>query len=135
MSTTSSQLTQLPMIECSSCGKQVGHLYEDYQQFTRNLLKDIEQNGMPPALNDDYVTTGEEEPRDIKPYLETYYNWCAANGATPFNANNIIIRALLGLVPLEDSAIPYSIEEDGQRGYYEVKICCMTMLMTDPSSQ
>lgn len=136
------------MLECSSCGKYIGHLMKDYYDMTILLVNDLERHEGKPRLDGNYVTS---EGRDIKPYLRTYYDW--ANDSRnygdafvtvvgpggrpvtqPYRAPNAVIaRALLSIKPLSLDDLPYGVEEDGQRSMFEERYCCQRMFLTDPT--
>ena len=146
------------MIECSSCGAVLGHLYLDHLELTERLTKDLARNGSP---TDVYVSsTGV----DLKPNLDVYYAWARARAAeanskamaaleedevfgeivdkTPkitaanylYTPQNMIARALLSPVRWTEQDFPYSLAPDGQRSMFAAATCCLRMFMADPSA-
>jgi len=121
---------QLSMSECSSCGTHLGHLMEDYYNFSSTLIEDIRANGKP-LLNEDYYTS---DGRDLKElYLTVYYEWLDSNKSS-YTPINVIQRALLRHIPLKEEDLPYAVEADGQRGMHEPRVCCLRMFLCDPST-
>ena len=123
---------QLPMMECSACGNHVGHMYDDYYELSKRLYDDIasSDDGFP-KLEGIYLT---KRNRDLKPFLQTYYNWLKKqDGLEYYEPANVIARALLSVIPLTETALPYSKEPDNQLGVFEARMCCMRMFQADPS--
>ncbi len=127
----------LPMPECSSCGRFLGHLYDDHIELTKKLTADI-ANGGPQGS---YIGTISED--DITEFVETYYTWRAeqeakdkekAKNLPVFTPLNIVARALIRVKPLEDSDLPFGTarELDGQRTVFEHSICCLRMFQGNP---
>ena len=123
-------LYQLPMNECSSCGQIVGHMYDDFYTLTKQLTTELKTRSIP---SETYRTT---EGKDITEFIRVYYSWFDKNKGKvlEYFPANIIARALLATVPLEESLLPFghSREPDGQISFNEPKICCLRMLETDP---
>lgn len=93
-------------------------------------MDDLDQNDGVPALKDNYVSS---DGRDLSQYISVYYKWAAENPERALlEPANVVARAILSLVPLEEKDLPYAVEEDGQRGAFEARICCLRMFQTDP---
>ena len=125
---------QLSMSECSSCGTHLGHLIENYYNFSSTLIEDIRAHGGIPILNDDYITS---DGRDLKQlYLTVYYKWLAEDPPSRsfYTPINVIQRALLRHIQLTPKDLPYTVEADGQRGLHEPRMCCLRMFLCDPST-
>lgn len=123
-------LYQLPMIECSSCGQHLGHLYESYYTLTQQLTEELKNYDTPSG------TYRADNGDDISQFINTYYTWYnQQEGPVPTHEPcNIVARALLRLRELEPEHLPFGStrEPDGQMSFYEARICCMRMLQTDP---
>ena len=122
---------QLSMIECSSCGQQLGHLYEDYYELTIKLEREL-KNG---KIDGSYKTRHGD---DLSMFLKTYYDWATDNAEKAvFQPANIIARALLRIKELDTKDLPFGMktELDGQRDVHEVRVCCLRMFQCDPSAQ
>ena len=124
----------LPMPECSSCGRFLGHLYDDHIELTKKLQTDIDNTGSPQGQ---YIGTISGE--DITEFINTYYTWRAEwdkthPGFPVFTPLNIVSRALIAVKPLEEKDLPFGTarEEDGQRTVFEHSICCLRMFQGNP---
>ena len=123
-------LYQLPMLECSSCGQIVGHMYEDYYRLSEQLMKELKEQP-------EQIPRGDYQAlSDLNPFIKTYYAWYLKNKETAleYYPCNIIARALLQTCVLVEGHLPFGSkrEEDNQLSYFEPKICCLRMLETDP---
>jgi hypothetical protein len=126
----------LPMPECSSCGRFLGHLYDDHVMLTKKLQSDLE-NGRVLSSTTTYV--GEISEEDITDFVKTYYIWRAGWDRTHpdfpvFSPLNIVARALIAIKPLEEADLPFGTarEEDGQRTVFEHSLCCLRMFQGNP---
>lgn len=123
----------LPMPECSSCGRFLGHLYDDHIELTKKLEKDI-ANGGPTGS---YI--GQVSGEDITQFVNTYYEWRVEWDKTHpdfpvFTPLNIVSRALIAIKPLETTDLPFGTarEVDGQRTVFEHSLCCLRMFQGNP---
>lgn len=132
----------LQMIECSSCGNVVGHLFDDYYALRARLQKEINSGRDIPS--DQYVVQATGD--DIGPFLRTFYTWVKetvdedpdsvkAFVARRYQPANIVARAMLRLKELDKEELPFGSkrEADGQHSRFEPRICCLRMLGTDPT--
>lgn len=126
---------QLPMIECSSCGQVVGHLYGDFYSLTKQLMEELEGTDIPSGS---YQTKSGD---DIRPFLRTYYSWYSEAKEQPdppleYLPNNVVARALLRTAELNTEDLPFGSkrETDGTLSFDEPRICCIRMLITDPGT-
>lgn len=125
-------LYELPMLECSSCGQHLGHLYEDYYRLTKQLMEELETQSVPYG---DYTTS---QGDDLTSFVQTYYTWLIEQDQTrsiPVHEPcNIIARALLRTRELKLEHLPFGSakEDDGQMSVHEARICCLRMFQTDP---
>jgi hypothetical protein len=124
----------LPMPECSSCGRFLGHLYDDHIELTKKLQKDLDESGGPRGY---YV--GQVSGEEITDFVHTYYRWRNVWDQTHpdfpvFNPLNIVSRALIAIKPLEETDLPFGTarEMDGQRTVFEHSICCLRMFQGNP---
>lgn len=124
----------LPMPECSSCGRFLGHLYDDHIELTKKLQRDVEEKGGPSGR---YI--GSISGEDITDFVMTYYKWRkdfdkTHPGFTVFTPLNIVSRALIAVKPLEVTDLPFGTarEVDGQRTVFEHSICCLRMFQGNP---
>ena len=120
----------LQMPECSSCGRFLGHLYDDHVELTKKLTDDLAKNSKPTGKYIGAVST-----QDITSFIDTYYTWKAKNPDSPdFKPLNIVSRAFLALKPLEESDLPFGTarEDDGQRTVFDHPICCLRMFQGNP---
>ena len=122
---------QLPMLECSSCGRYVGTLYNDYYDLSAKLVKDLGSGTNP---KEQYSC---ENGDDITEYVQTYYKWYNENKphALEYTPVQIIARALLRTKELDPEDLPYGSlrNPDKQMSMHEAKMCCLRMLLTDPT--
>ena len=124
----------LPMIECSTCGNSVGHLYADYDRLTQKL-KEVLHAGTALSPTSEGFTYGDGS--SLAPYLATYYTWLQG-GTHPdlYEPANVVARGLLRIRDLEPAHLPFGrLNPDGQRNQFEASICCLRMLHSDPSTQ
>jgi hypothetical protein len=124
----------LPMPECSSCGRFLGHLYDDHIELTKRLQKDLEDHGAPRGS---YV--GKVSGEDITDFVYTYYTWRAEWDKTHpdfpvFTPLNIVSRAFLSIKALEPTDLPFGTarEVDDQRSVFDHPLCCMRMFQGNP---
>lgn len=127
--------TQLPMIECSSCGKIVGHLYHDYYNALLVLesIHDKLVNGSMSLSAAQAMFDGLENGNLWEKYLGKYYDYVQKHSEfdhTLFAPKSLICHALLFHRKLEDSDLPLN-EHSRDPGC--VKYCCMRMLQCDNS--
>ena len=120
------------MPECSSCGRFLGHLYDDQVELTNKLTKELEKTNVP---NETYI--GAISKKDITPFIETYYTWRSRpeNSSKPvFTPLNIVSRAFLSIKELEESDLPFGTarEVDGQRSVFDHPLCCLRMFQGNP---
>jgi DNA-directed RNA polymerase subunit N (RpoN/RPB10) len=125
-------LEQLPMIECSSCGQCIGHLFEDYYDLSKNLIDELAYREVPSGT---YITSMGD---DISKFIHTYYTWYNniedKSGVLKYSPKNIVARALLRLQDLTEDSLPFGSdrEPDMQLSPYNTRICCLRMFMSDP---
>jgi hypothetical protein len=124
----------LPMPECSSCGRFLGHLYDDHIELTKRLQTDLEKNGGP---NGSYI--GSISGEDITDFITTYYTWREEWDQTHpdfpvFTPLNIVSRAFLAIKPLEVTDLPFGTarEIDDQRSVFDHPLCCLRMFQGNP---
>jgi hypothetical protein len=120
----------LQMPECSSCGRFLGHLYDDHVELTKKLTLNIENDSVE---NDQYV--GQVSGVDITDFISVYYTWLEKQTVKPeFTPLNIVSRAFLSLRPLTEAELPFgtSREEDGQRSVFDHPLCCLRMFQGNP---
>lgn len=133
---------ELQMIECSSCGNIVGHLYDDYYALRGQLQKELDSGRKVPSGSYVVKATGD----DIGPYLRTYYEWAndqidedpsaiKAIIAQRYQPANIVARAMLRIKELDKDDLPFGSkrEADGQLSRFETRMCCLRMMQTDPT--
>jgi DNA-directed RNA polymerase subunit N (RpoN/RPB10) len=138
MAQESGSLYQLPLIECTNCGTCVGHMFDDYYKFLKQLTDELLNGYEIPRQT--YITKSGD---DIGPFLRTYYTWKStlepnsqtANIAQRYTPSSVMARALLRSKELDASELPFgsSRDEDGQLSPFEVRICCARTLQTDPT--
>lgn len=126
-------LEQLPMIECSSCGNCIGHLFEDYYDLSKQLIDELSRNDVPSGK---YITN---EGDDISEFISTYYTWYDTidkSKVLEYSPRNIVARALLRLRELSPDHLPFGTERepDMQLSPYNTRICCLRMFMSDPGA-
>lgn len=122
------------MIECSTCGKAIGHLYGAYYRIAQYLIEVLAENRqVDPAAPEYTYGTG----NTLGPYLATYYGWLADQHQTDFyEPANVVARGLLRIRELQREHLPFGrANPDGQRNQFEASICCLRMLHSDPSTQ
>jgi hypothetical protein len=123
------------MIECSTCGNCLGHLYRDYVRLAIQLSRDLASDVIPEPKDKRY-TYGDGD--SIAPFLHTYYTWVEQNPKYKdiYEPQNVVARAMLRLRELKPEHLPFGKPAaDGQRNQYEAALCCLRMLQLDPSSQ
>lgn len=117
------------MLECSSCGQYVGHLYEDYYTLTKQLVHELEHRTIPTMR---YITSSN---KDVSKFIHNYYTWYDQHkdeaSVLEYLPGAIVSRALLNL---KETPLPFGSlsEPDGQQSPFEAKICCLRMLQTNP---
>jgi hypothetical protein len=129
----------LPMIECSTCGNAVGHLYADYYRITQKLKEVLKEHGG--MIDFAAVEYRYGDDNTVGPFLATYYTWLQAQKALGSSVDfyepaNVVARGLLRIRDLAPEHLPFGrLNPDGQRGRFEASICCLRMLHSDPSTQ
>lgn len=123
--------TQLPMIECSSCGKIIGHLYKDFYDAVMTLekhhdsfLKGADGSGLFRALRNEDIWAK---------YLKKYYEHLRSDtsvDANLYSPKALVAKALLFHRYLQDSDLPL---HEHERDSGCVRYCCIRMLMCDNS--
>lgn len=125
---------ELPMIECSSCGKIVGHLYELLYKEKKILNSEIEQGItihkylsdekneliIPEGISDDLYNNF------YKPYYE-YIRISKNKTEIELSSCNMIIRALLTDIT---EKIKFPINDNASDA---VRYCCIRTLACDSS--
>lgn len=115
---------------CSSCGRQMGHLYEDHINLSKKLETELKSTAVP---QQNYI--GDISGKDITDFVHTYYSWQVKNpNKIKFQPHNIISRGLLSLSPLTEEMLPFGTarEEDNQLSMLSEPVCCLRMLQCDP---
>jgi len=125
-------LYQLPMLECSSCGQHLGHLYEDFYVLTKQLKNELENYKRPTG-----TYSAKYNGDDITEFVRVYYEWYDQQEGANIPVHepaNIVARALLRTQELDPSHLPFgsNVQDDGQLSIHEARICCLRMLQTDP---
>jgi DNA-directed RNA polymerase subunit N (RpoN/RPB10) len=125
-------LYELPMLECSSCGQHLGHLYKDFYTLTKQLKNELEYSGRPTGS---YITKANND--NITEFVRTYYDWYKQQEGADVpvhEPSNIVARALLRTQELDSAHLPFgsNVQDDGQLSTHEARICCLRMLQTDP---
>ena len=121
----------LQMPECSSCGRFLGHLYDDHVELTKKVTLNIEKG----TIDDEYI--GTVSNINITNFIMTYYTWVEkpenANGPE-FTPLNIVSRAFLSLKDLTEDDLPFGTirESDGQRSVFDHPLCCLRMFQGNP---
>ena len=138
-----SSISQLPYVCCVSCGNQLGHLFEHYYTFTKNL-------------NDyhDGLVSGDMAPTEVDrslfiiedmgyngyniwdSFLKGYYTWLQDGDnrkKANMTASGLVMQALLADYNLKSESdinkhLPFNFS-----GQDCVRICCKTALLTDNS--
>lgn len=130
----------LPMIECSSCGNQLGHLYNPYFILSKQLLRDTTSaEGSYDAVVD-LITNNKDkytyEDGNISDFLITYYTWAKDHTDLDlFKPSNLVARALLAVRDLTSDQLPFGKPgQDGQRNPYDARTCCMCAFQCTPIS-
>jgi hypothetical protein len=128
------------MIECSACGKQLGHLYASYINMSKQLIRDTSSvDGNYDALidlikenTDKYNYVG----GNITEFLTIYYTWAKDHPSHDlFQPSNLVARALLAINDLTPDQLPFGYQGlDGQRNPYDARTCCMTSFQCTPVS-
>ena len=136
----SSLTTQLPMIECSSCGKYVGHLFDQY--YNAILVLEDKHQGI---LNGE-GNLDTEDPYDLggiwTNYIRVYYKFMLGKKeslseeqykrlANLYSVRALIQKALLFHRPLTDDDLPLN-EHERDTGC--VRACCKRALACDNSN-
>ncbi len=125
----------MPMIECSSCGQCLGHLYDDFYDLSKKLLDELQTSSDVPTGF--YIT---RDGDDIGPFLTTYYEWYSKHrndkDVIVYRPETIIARALLRIQELSEDFLPFGShrEEDNQLSPFEARACCLRMFQTDPGA-
>ena len=136
-----SKTTQLPILECSSCLKQVGHLFDDYYSAIITL-QDVHDK----ILYEKENISSAEDPYSLgsiwSDYLAHYYKYMQSvqDSKSPeeykkiaemYTFKALICRALLFHRPLTAADLPL---HEHQRDSGCVRICCIRALMCDNST-
>jgi DNA-directed RNA polymerase subunit N (RpoN/RPB10) len=130
----------LPMIECSSCGNQLGHLFVPYLNMSKQLLRDTvsadrDYDSIIDALTDN-KSKYEYDDGDASAFLITYYTWAKDHrDQDVFQPSNLVARALLEIKTLDNARLPFGRPgSDGQRNAYDARTCCLREFQCTPLS-
>ena len=116
----------LPILQCTSCNKYIGHMIKDYKKFTKELITLLDNNHN--FETDDYKMITTESPgRDIyKIFVKPYFLYADKKDKELFDIKVLIIYALLTKKELTEHDFPFrSIVKDKYR------YCCTRMLLCD----
>lgn len=136
--------SQLPMIKCSSCGKSVGHLFDDYRNgilwlrkhHTDLITEDDSGKFLMDADDLEKEYDGDNFNMDIIGFLKTYYQYSQENKTsdlTYFAPEALVARALLLPRELTKDDLPW-LNTKNLTHMDNVKLCCIRTLMCDNSS-
>ncbi len=133
--------SQLPYVQCVTCGNQIGHLFNSFYQLTYNLEEKtnnyhnllIAGKISPDSVDDSLFVT--DEINIWSSFLKGYYEWFQNSGQTACNmsAKGLVIQALLADYNLETEKeikehLPFNFSNQDA-----VRYCCRTAFLTDNS--
>ena len=126
----------LPMIECSSCGKVLGHLYEDYYNLGALLERLSQENDALSLANSDH-TEDFRTPNshdNWNEFIKPYFRWLVEHpdDRDMYTPHNIVARSLLRPYG-EVSRMPINLRVLGKPLLTDARYCCLRMFMTDNS--
>jgi hypothetical protein len=124
--------TQLPILECTSCGSMIGHLLDKYYKHTEILMENHE------ALLNTAIELS--APEGLDEYWDNfyvhYYTW-ARGSATPekqeLTPRALVAHCLLYYKTHEDEPLPAGFFPINAGAPTAVRICCMRSLHCDNS--
>lgn len=126
---------ELPIIECTSCGKIVGHLYEQYYRHDK-ILQKYHLNYLNPEtvlVQPEEFSTETDKTLWENCYLPYYQYLRTVHAVQPMNfkfallnEKNLIARALLS----DDYKLSFPINDNGAQA---TRYCCLRTLLCDAS--
>jgi len=132
--------TQLPMIECTACGKIMGHLYNDYYAaclILENHHDDLITNESIPDLSTEFSTAMNNGTNIWDKYLKIFYETLHTlpsedkeNEIKLFTPKSLVCNALLYHRNLTPDDLPL---HKNTRAQGCVRYCCLRMLQCDNS--
>ena len=136
--------SQLPYMQCVTCGNQLGHLFNNYYQMSYNLEEsknnyhdDLIKKKIKPSDVDERLFLLEDEEGDGNiwtSFLKGYYTWLQDTGNTcTMTAKGLVMQALLANYNLTNEEeikehLPFNFSNQDT-----VRYCCKTALLTDNS--
>jgi DNA-directed RNA polymerase subunit N (RpoN/RPB10) len=112
----------LPMLQCTSCNYNIGHLFIDYYKMTRLLNKLIDDKFDFKTDVEGFITTG-GDTRDIyKQFIQPYYLYSDDEDKKLFETRAIIAYALFNFEQLKAEHFPLRSLVN------KMKYCCTRML-------
>ncbi len=132
--------SQLILIQCLSCGNQLGHLYKyfyncshvihkDHQGILDDLSKFDKDEDFKKQFN---VEHGKFTRNLWDTFLKTYYTWLLTDESKPYRelytAKSLILQALLSKDVLDKEKLPLNFSSPDA-----VRYCCRSVFLCDNS--
>ena len=138
---------QLPIIECTACGRQLGHMYDTYYDHVQKL-KVVHNDLLTGALSVDSVNDTEYTVKDLNDrnywtfFYKVYYLWMQRPEHAEFRdmyaVEAIVAQALLAWRELTNEDLDYEDPEKGKiplnpSGSDAARYCCLKNFYVDNS--
>ncbi len=118
----------LPIINCTSCNRCVGHLIKDYYKFSKQL-KEMLNNNFDFTKDNEMITS---DGRNIyKLFLQPYYLYTDEEDKKLFNHRALIVYSLLTHKQQEKEDYPFRNKLGDS---YIYRYCCVRMFLCDAST-
>lgn len=130
-------IRQRPMIECTSCGRQVGHLIIPYKKCLSNLDKQhkqlLEGTVTFQSFLDGLVDSDREvwDKLKLRNYLEPYYQWYQSNSEFELSSAGLLAHAFLTYLDLDEPVDATTVFPLYMNSFYATRYCCLRMLHCD----
>lgn len=125
------------MIECSTCGRCIGHMYEDYYNLGHVLSEIIAGKTSGDLADEDHSDVMQTDGKNLWTYfLQPYFQYLKTHpdeDVPSFTPYNLVARALLRIHPWKPTDLPFWQPVNGHHDMRNPKYCCMRMFTCDNS--
>ena len=130
--------SQLPYVQCITCGNQLGHLFSEYYQLSYNLENqnyhnDLLSGNIKPSEVDESLFSTDTGYNIWTSFLKGYYTWIQKGNECNMTIKGLVMQALLADYNLSNEEeikkhLPFNFSDQDS-----VRYCCRTALLTDNS--
>ena len=133
-------IRQRPMIECTSCGRQVGHLIIPYKHCLNELSTVHDGLIRGDIVFQDFIDSLSEEQQErwakynLANYLKPYYEWLQrneSNKAHVMSCAGILANAFLTYLDLDGEINANDVFPLNMNSFTATRYCCLRMLHCD----